>query len=71
MNSVYESIIAGLDEAVADARGEINPLERCTVELPERVPLRGSLSPAVSGRPSARKKHRSPLSKKAAALGNS
>ena len=49
MNSVYESIIAGLNEAVADARGEIEPLERCTVELPDEVPFQASFPSAVSG----------------------
>ena len=49
MNGIYESIMAGLNEAVADARGEIKPLERHTVELPDRTPLQGPFPPVVSG----------------------
>ena len=33
--SVYDSIIAGLTEAVEDARNEREPLKRHTMEIPE------------------------------------
>ncbi|MBR1673179.1 MAG: hypothetical protein IJ702_09655 [Fretibacterium sp.] len=49
MNNVYESIMAGLNEAAADALGEIEPLARRMVELPDEAPFQASFPSTVSG----------------------
>ena len=50
MSSVYESIMAGLSEAIADAENGVTGLKRHTVELPETA-LQTSVFPHVGERP--------------------
>ncbi len=48
MSSVYESIMTGLNEAIADAENGMSGLERHTVELPDAA-LRLSGFPVGKG----------------------